>query len=75
MEMIQVSKDGTIRLPRRLFKPTDKVILFTDDDTVVIKKVEGPRLSSLAKRSKSRSMSMGEIVQEVRAYRKAKQNR
>ena len=75
MKMVQVSADGKITLPKHLFKPADKVLLVADGDTVVLKKVDAPPLTSFADRAKARPMAMQDIVREVHAYRKAKRTR
>jgi hypothetical protein len=66
---MKVAKDRHIVLPKRLFQPADTVLVLTEGDTVVIKKVR-PRLSSVAQRVRGRALSMPTIVQEVRAHRK-----
>lgn len=69
MRMMKVAQDRHIVLPKRLFQPADMVLVMTEGDTVVIKKVR-PRLSSLAERVRSRALPMAAIVKEVRTYRK-----
>lgn len=69
MRMMKVAEDRHIVLPKRLFQPADMVLVMTEGDTVVIKKVR-PRLSSLAERVRGRALSMPAIVREVRTYRK-----
>jgi virulence-associated protein VagC len=72
MKIVQVSHDRMIRLPKEVFKPAEKVVLIREGGTVIIKKVEPPRLSALARRVKERPLPMREIVREVQAYRRAK---
>lgn len=69
MRMMKVARDRHIVLPRRLFQPADMVLVMTEGDTVVIKKVR-PRLSSLAERVRGRALPLQAIVKEVRTYRK-----
>lgn len=69
MRMVKVAQDRHIVLPKRLFQPADMVLVMTEGDTVVIKKVR-PRLSSLAERVRDRALPMSAIVKEVRIYRK-----
>lgn len=69
MRMMKVTQDRHIVLPKRLFQPADMVLVMTEGDTVVIKKVR-PRLSSLAERVRGRALPMTAIVKEVRTYRK-----
>lgn len=69
MRVMKVAKDRHIVLPKRLFRPDDTVLIVTENDTVVIKKVH-PRLSSVAQRVRGRALSLPTIVREVRAHRK-----
>lgn len=69
MRMMKVAQDRHIVLPKRLFQPTDTVLVMTEGDTVVIKKIR-PGLSSMAQRVRGRALPMRTIVQEVRTYRK-----
>lgn len=69
MRMMKVAPDRHIVLPKRLFQPADTVLIMTEGDTVVIKKVR-PRLSRIAQRVRGRALATRTIVQEVRAYRK-----
>jgi hypothetical protein len=69
MRMMKVAQDRHIVLPKRLFQPADMVLVMTEGDTVVIKKVR-PRLSSLAERVRGRALPMPTIVKEVHTYRK-----
>jgi hypothetical protein len=69
MRMMKVSHNRHIVLPKRLFQPDDTVLVMTEGDTVVIKKVR-PRLSSIAQRVRGRALSARTVVREVRAYRK-----
>jgi hypothetical protein len=66
---MKVSQDRHITLPKRLFQPDETVLVMTEGDTVVIKKVR-PRLSAIAQRARGRALPMRAIVREVRAYRK-----
>ena len=69
MRVMKVAQDRRIVLPKRLFRPDDTVLIVSEGDTVVIKKV-GPRLSSIAQRARGRALSLRAITREVRAYRK-----
>lgn len=69
MRMMKVAQDRHIVLPKRLFQPADTVLILTEGDTVVIKKV-CPQLSSIAQRVRGRALSLPTIAREVRAYRK-----
>jgi hypothetical protein len=69
MRMMKVAQDRHIVLPKQLFHPTDMVLIVTEGDTVVIKKVR-PLLSSIAQRVRGRALSLKTITSEVRAYRR-----
>lgn len=64
-----------IRLPKRLFKPLDKVAVLMEGGALIIRKIELPRLSSIAARIRERALPMREIAREVHAYRRAKHAR
>ena len=72
MRMLAVPANRLIRLPKSVFKPADKIVVVTDGSMVVIKKVESPRLSSIAARAHDRPMPMSTIVREVHAHRRAR---
>lgn len=69
MRVVKVAQDRHIVLPKRLFQPADTVLVMTEGDAVVIKKVR-PRLSAIAQRVRGRALPMRTVVREVRAYRK-----
>ena len=69
MRIMKVAHDRHIVLPKRLFQPADTVLVMTEGDIVVIKKVR-PSLSSIARRVRGRALPMRTVVREVRAYRK-----
>ena len=75
MKTIAIPSSRLIRLPKRLFKPTDRVALITQGDTLIIKKIDAAPLSSIALRAKGRPMPLQAIVREVRAYRREKRAR
>jgi len=75
MKTLEVPANRKILLPKGSFKPADKVAVLAEGDTVIIKKLEPPRLSSITERVKERPLPMREIVQEVQAYRRAKRAR
>ncbi|MBX3325870.1 MAG: hypothetical protein KF682_08225 [Nitrospira sp.] len=73
MRVIKVAPDRHIVLPKRLFQPDDTVLVMTEGDTLVIKKVR-PRLSSIAQRVRGRALPMRVVVREVKAYRKRRRS-
>lgn len=75
MKTFEVPADRKILLPKSVFRPAEKVVILAEGDTVIIKKLESPKLSSIAERVKERPLPMRAIVREVRAYRRAKRAR
>lgn len=75
MKVIQVPPNRTLLLPKDLFKPADKVAVIREGRTLVIKKLEPSRLSSIAAHLTARGLPLREIVQEVRAYRRTRRTR
>ncbi len=72
MKTLSVERNRSLTLPKSVFKPTDKVAVITEGDTIILKKINLPKLSQLARRAKERPMSLPQIVQEVHKYRKEK---
>jgi hypothetical protein len=63
----------TISLPRSIFKTSDRVVVVSLKDTIMIKKLTpSPHLSSLAHRKKGKALSLREISKEVHQHRKEK---
>ena len=75
MKTFEVPANRMIRLPKRLFKPAEKVAILSGSGVLIIKKLELPRLSSIATRVRERPLALREIVREVHAYRRAKRAR
>lgn len=71
MKTLEVPANRMIALPKSLFKPADKIAVLTEGNVFIIKKLESPRLSSIATRVKARALPMRDIVREVHAYRRA----
>jgi hypothetical protein len=72
MKTIEVPTNRTIVLPKHLFRPADKIVVLVEGDTVVIKKLGSPPLSSIATRVKERALPLHAITREVHAYRRAR---
>jgi len=75
MKTVSVPANGMIRLPKRLFKPADRVTILSGAGILIIKKLDSPRLSSLAARVTEHPLALREVAREVRAYRRAKRAR
>jgi hypothetical protein len=67
-------KNGTIVLPSRIRQSwkTGRVLVFSSQDTLIVKKVRRPlsRLSELPSRISSKKMSQKQIEGEIQAFRK-----
>jgi virulence-associated protein VagC len=72
MKTISVNNNRTIILPKSIFKPNDKVAVITDGDTVILKKINQPKLSNIAYRTKEKVLTLAEIAKETHQYRKTK---
>ena len=70
MQTLTLNAKRTITLPRRIFKPNDKIAFFVEGGTVILKKLLPLRLSDMASRAKDNPLSLHRISSEVRAYRK-----
>lgn len=78
MQTLKIHKNGTLVIPkalRAIFKPSDKIVCFAEGDTLIIKRINPPKLSEIAGRVKEKPMPLKEIVKEVHAYRKEKRNK
>ncbi len=78
MQNLKIEPNGVLVIPKALrgmFQPSDKIACFVEGDTLILKKMNLSRLSSLAGRIKEKPMPMREIVKEIRAYRKEKRTR
>lgn len=78
MQLLKINNDGTIIIPkllRSIFKPSDKIAWFVEADTLILKKLNPPKLSELAGRVKEKPFPLKEIVKEIHAYRKAKREK
>ena len=72
MRTVEVPSNLKIVLPKRLFKPADRIVLLTEGSLLIIKKLASPKLSSYAARAKDRPLSLREIDREVQAHRRSK---
>jgi hypothetical protein len=75
MKTLEVPPNRTIVLPKRVFKPADRVVIFTEGSTVIVKRLEMSPLSSIAARVKDRPLPLRDIVREVHIYRQSKRAR
>ena len=78
MQTLKVDKNGVVVIPktlRTIFKPSDKLAWFTEGDTLIIKRLNPPKLSEIAGRVKEKPMPLKEIAKEVHAYRREKRSK
>lgn len=78
MQTLKLTKEGTLILPKSLqaiFRPSDKLSWFREGATLIIKKINPPKLSTIAQRRKANPQSLKEINKEIRAYRNEKSRR
>jgi len=72
MKTLEVPSNRMITLPKALFKPADRVAIVTAGGVLIVRKLEPPRLSSIATRVKAPPISLAKIAREVQVYRRAK---
>ena len=70
--------NGMLELPAEVLEwagPDDELALFSEEDSLIVKKVREPRLSVLAGRAPGDvEMPLQEIVDEVHRYRQEKRH-
>lgn len=75
MQTLKINKNGQITLPkslRSIITTSDKIAYYADNDTIIIKRINPPKLSEISLRTKAKPMPLKDIVKEVHAYRKEK---
>ena len=72
MQTLKIKPDGSIVLPRSIFKPQDKLAFIYEGDTLILKKLNPPKLSEIANRAKAKALSLKDIVKEIHLFRKEK---
>lgn len=75
MQSLKINPNRTITLPRAIFNPEDKLVLITEGDTLIIKKLHISRLSKIASRARGKPLSLKEITKEIHLHRKEKKGR
>ncbi len=78
MQTLKINKNGMLVIPktlRAIFKPSDKLAWFIEGDTLIIKRINPPKLSEVAERVKEKAVPMKEIVKEIRSYRREKKKK
>jgi bifunctional DNA-binding transcriptional regulator/antitoxin component of YhaV-PrlF toxin-antitoxin module len=75
MQTLKINKNWTLTIPKAFrshFKTSDELACFVEGDTLIIKRINPPKLSELADRVKEKPVPLKEIVKEVHAYRTEK---
>lgn len=75
MQTLKLNPDGSLIIPknvRNIFKPSDKIAWFLQNDTLILKKINTSKLSDIAERVKGKTLPLKEIVKEIHSYRKEK---
>lgn len=78
MRPVTVAQDGSIKLPKVLLRrfPCDSELwLWTEGDTIVLKRLRPPKASQIAGRVPEKAMAIAEIDAEVQRLRKEKRSR
>ena len=74
MKAVKVETDGSIKLPKdmlRLFPTSTKLALWTEGDTIVLKRLQPLKPSQIAERVPENGPSLKDIAAEVRRARRA----
>jgi hypothetical protein len=75
MRAIKVQADGTVKLPaevRRQFPSRSELLVWTEGDTIVLKRLRPVRPSEIAERVPAPEMPLRAIAAEVHRMRRAK---
>lgn len=75
MDIAKVNTDLQIDFPSKIkewLKSESEIAVFLKGDTLVLKKIQIPKLTSFAAKNHDEEMPMEEIVEEVHRYRKEK---
>ena len=75
MEVAKVNADLQIDFPSKVkewLQAESELALFLEGDTLILKKITLPKLSSLAERKSGVEMPLEEICEEVHQYRREK---
>jgi hypothetical protein len=75
MKAVKIPPDGSVKLPpelRRRFPSSCELAVWTEGDTIVLKRLRPVRLSEIAERVSAPEMPLRVIAAEVHQMRKAK---
>lgn len=78
MIALTIGNDGSIKLPteiRRHFPRTSQLVVWTDGDVIVLKRLQPLKPSEIVARAPAKGPSLAEIDTEVQRVRTAKRRR
>jgi hypothetical protein len=78
MRAVKVEADGTLKLPKeilRVFPSASELAVWTEGDTIVLKRVKPVRASEIAERVPARELPLAEIAGEVHQMRRERRRR
>lgn len=73
MKAVKIETDGSIKLPEemlRLFPTSTELAVWTEGDTIVLKRLQPLRPSQIAERVAEKEMPLKDIVAEVHRMRR-----
>ena len=78
MNIAKVNPDLQIDFPPKVkdwLRSETELAVFVEHDTLILKKISVPKLSTIADRAIESEMTVDEIVEEVHRYRKEKKEK
>ncbi len=75
MKAVKVQRDGTVKLPRevrRRFPSLSELVVWTEGDTIILKRLQPVRPSEIAERVPAPAVPLKTIAAEVHRMRRAK---
>lgn len=78
MKAVKVEADGSLKLPKSIahrFSDAGELAVWSEGDTIVLKRVRPPAVWRIAERVPGRPMPMREIVAEIHKMRREKRRK
>lgn len=78
MKALKIQPDGSIKLPQevlRRFPSLSELAIWTEDDTIILKRLKPLRPSQFAEREPEEEIPLEEIAAEVHRMRREKRKR
>lgn len=78
MKALKIQPDGSIKLPRevlRLFPSPSEFAIWTENDTIILKRLKPLKPSQFAERESEEELPLEEIAAEVHRMRREKPKR